>query len=89
MMSNFNSIPVGMQELVVFQGLLESFQALRDLLIGWKKIFVYDVLLIDIYHTRPLLVLFLPVFRDAQIDAQIVAKPIGGQLFHATADPDS
>ena len=88
-MLNFKSIPVGMQELVVFQGLLESFQALRDLLIGWKKIFVYDVLLIDIYHTHPLLVLFLPVFRDAQIDAQIVAKPIGGQLSRATTDPDS
>ena len=88
-MSNFKSIPVGMQESMVFQGLLESFQALKDLLIGWKKIFVYDVLLIDIYHTHPLLVLFLPVFRDAQIDAQIVAKPIGGQLSRATTDPDS
>ena len=78
-----------MQELMVFQGLLESFQALRDLLIEWKTIFVYDVSLIDIYHTHPLLVIFLPVFRDVQIDAQIVAKPIGGQLFHAIADPDS
>ena len=88
-MLSIKSIPVGMQELMVFQGLLESFQALKDLLIGWKTIFVYDVSLIDIYHTHPLLVIFLPVFRDVQIDAQIVAKPIGGQLFHAIADPDS
>ena len=80
---------MGMQALTVFQGLLESFQALKDLLIGWKMIFGYDVLLIYIYHTHPLLVLFLPVFRDAQIDAQIVAKPIAGQPSHATADPDS